>query len=108
MLDLLNSCENVIITKFFDKIWKRYLSISNLGEGLIDLGSYMQCFPEKKDQIQSLIGNRSDGEEEIDMPMSEAKKETEDKDSEDNKSEDKDAKKEASDKKSAELSESKK
>ena len=32
MLDLLNTYDNVIISKFFDRIWRRYSHITHLGE----------------------------------------------------------------------------
>ena len=48
MLELLTTYENVIITKFFDKIWRRYTYISNIGEVLLDLETFLKVFPEKK------------------------------------------------------------
>ena len=37
MLDLLVVYDNVIITKFFDRIWRRYSYVSNISEAFLDL-----------------------------------------------------------------------
>ncbi len=37
MIELSASTEHIIVTKFFDKIWKRYTHVSTLGEPLIDI-----------------------------------------------------------------------
>ncbi len=63
MLELLTSYEHVIISKFFDKIWRRYTYVSNIGEVLMDLETYLTIFPEKKKQIDSILALRMDEEE---------------------------------------------
>jgi len=60
MLDLLQSHDGIILTKFFDKIWRRYSYISNLGENFIDLETLFELFPEKTSDIQELIAQRID------------------------------------------------
>ena len=46
MIDLLASYDNVIITKFFDRIWRRYSYVSHLGESFLDLKTFLEFFPE--------------------------------------------------------------
>ena len=59
MLDLVNNYENIIVTKFLDKIWRRYSYISNLGELMIDLPTFETIFPEYKDS-KDIIATRID------------------------------------------------
>ena len=45
MLDLLQSTDNVLISKFFDRVWRRYSYISHLGESFLDLQTFLTFFP---------------------------------------------------------------
>lgn len=60
MLDLLPAYDSIIVTKFFDRIWRRYNYISNLGEILIDLETYLSIFPDAANDVQALIADRID------------------------------------------------
>ena len=42
---LLRSC-TLFITKFFDRIWRRYSYVSHLGESFLDLKTFLEFFPE--------------------------------------------------------------
>jgi hypothetical protein len=63
MLELLTTYDNVIICKFFDKIWRRYTYISNIGEMLLDLETFLKVFPEKKKHVDEILALRLDEEE---------------------------------------------
>ena len=63
MLDLLQSYENVVIAKFFDRIWRRYSYISHLGENFLDLNTFVQYFPEYKANCSDLMALRYDEED---------------------------------------------
>lgn len=63
MLSLLQSCDNVIISKFFDRVWRRYSYISNIGEPLLDLKTFKHFFPQYTD-IPALLAQRLDDEDE--------------------------------------------
>jgi len=41
MLELLQNYDQVIICKFFDRIWRRYSYISHLGESFLDLETFL-------------------------------------------------------------------
>ena len=60
MLSLLESHDNVIITKFFDRIWRRYSYVSHLGESLYSLDVFLNFFPEKDKENDLLIAQRID------------------------------------------------
>ena len=45
-VDLLTVYDNVIVTKFFNRIWKRYAYVSNLGESFMDLSSLGAYVPD--------------------------------------------------------------
>ena len=60
MLDLLQSYDNVIVTRFFDRIWRRYSYVSHLGELFVDLETYVDYFPEHKDDCSQLLATRFD------------------------------------------------
>ncbi len=64
MLDLLKSYDNVIISKFFDRVWRRYSYISNIGEPFLDLPNFTKYFPEFADDRQVLLAQRIDDEDE--------------------------------------------
>ncbi len=60
MLDLLNNYDNIIIVKFFDRIWRRYSYITHLGEPFFDLKMFMNYFPEHKENLEPLVATRLD------------------------------------------------
>ena len=52
MLDMVQNRKQVVITRFFDRIWRRYAYVSHLGEIMISLEELMHYFPKfKKDKI---------------------------------------------------------
>ena len=63
MLDLVQNYDQIVVTKFLDKIWRRYAHLSSLGETYLDLKTYLQVFPDAPHD--QLIGTRIDEEEEI-------------------------------------------
>lgn len=63
MLELLQSYENVVISRFFDRIWRRYSYISHLGENFLDLQTFVEYFPEYKDNCTDLLALRFDDED---------------------------------------------
>ncbi len=68
MLDLVQNQEEIIISKFFDRVWKRYSYISNLGELFLDIGTFLHHFPEYLPSLESLMAQRLDEEgEELDL-----------------------------------------
>ena len=64
MLDLLNSYEDVVMTKFFDRIWRRYSYVSNIGELFTDLPTFAKVFPEKSTKKEDLLAQRIDDNDE--------------------------------------------
>jgi acetyl/propionyl-CoA carboxylase alpha subunit len=60
MLDLLNSYDNVIITRFFDRIWRRYSYISHLGEAFLNYETYVDYVPEAKNDASKFLALRYD------------------------------------------------
>ena len=77
MLDLIDDYGNIIITKFFDRIWRRYSYITHLGESFIDLNQFLSFFPEYNDQPEKVIAQR------VDIDIDEFDEDTEDEDSDD-------------------------
>jgi len=67
MLELLDRNENIVISKFFDRIWRRYSYVSINAEPFLDLKTFIQLFPSYKNQIDSLLAQRLDEEDEEDM-----------------------------------------
>ncbi len=63
MLDLVQNYDQIVVTKFLDKIWRRYSHLSSLGETYLDLKTYLQVFPDANGE--HLVGQRIDEEEEI-------------------------------------------
>ena len=58
MLELVVNKEQLVVTKFFDRIWRRYGYVSHLGEVLFSLEDLLAYFPEyKKDGM--IIADRS-------------------------------------------------
>lgn len=64
MLDLVTNFDNIIMTKFLDRIWRRYSYLSNLGETFLDLNTFLEIFPEHKSNIEPLLALRLDDDEE--------------------------------------------
>ena len=60
MLSLLESHDNVIITKFFDRIWRRYSYVSHLGESFFSLDVFLDFFPKFDNQADTIIAQRID------------------------------------------------
>ncbi|MBH37525.1 hypothetical protein CL658_00645 [bacterium] len=60
MLSLLESHDNVIITKFFDRIWRRYSYVSHLGESLFSLDVFLDFFPKFDNQSDKIVAQRID------------------------------------------------
>ena len=60
MLDLLNTYDNVIISKFFDRIWRRYSHITHLGEPFFDLKTFLKYFPEYNNKLEDICATRLD------------------------------------------------
>lgn len=63
MLDLLVVYDHVIITKFFDRIWRRYSYISSIGELFLDYPTFIHHFPEYKDKKTELLAQRIDDDD---------------------------------------------
>ncbi len=66
MLELLTNYDQVIITRYFDRIWRRYSYISHLGENFLNLDSLYDFFPKYKKQndiIASRFGDFDDEED---------------------------------------------
>ncbi len=76
MMSLVQNEESIVITKFLDKIWKRYSYLSNLGENFLDLKSYLLVFPEYQSQRDTLIATRKVMDD-LDDGMDEETEETE-------------------------------
>ena len=64
MMDLLKNLDHVVMSKFFDRIWRRYSYISNIGEPFLDLPTFIQYFPEYGEDKSSLLAQRIDDEDE--------------------------------------------
>ena len=60
MIDLIQKFDGVIISKFFDRIWRRYAYISHLGESFIDLKTFLTYFPEYDKKDSNLVADRFD------------------------------------------------
>jgi len=72
MLDLVSDFNNIIMTKFFDRIWRRYSYLSNLGETFLDLKTFMNIFQEYKEDPTSIVATRLDeenDEEDEELPV---------------------------------------
>ncbi len=61
MLDLLVTHDNLIVTKFFDRIWRRYSYVSNISELFLDYPTFIKFFPEY--EKENLLAQRIDGSE---------------------------------------------
>ena len=60
MLDLLDSYDNLIITKFFDRVWRRYSYVSHLGESFLKLGMFLDFFPTFDSKQDTIVAKRID------------------------------------------------
>ncbi len=71
MLDLVVDFDNIVMTKFFDRIWRRYSYLSNLGETFLDINTFTKVIPEYRDNAMALVASRLDeeSEEEEDDPV---------------------------------------
>ena len=69
MLELLSQYDNVIMTKFFDRIWRRYGYVSNIGEHFLDLPNFELFFPDLSQPTDQLMALRLDEEEEDDIDV---------------------------------------
>ena len=78
MLDLLTSYDGLVMTKFFDRIWRRYSYVSNIGELFIDLPTFTQTFPERSKEKLSLLAQRIDDNDEDEKPGSDNSNESSD------------------------------
>ena len=58
MLGLVKSYDEVVITKFLDKVWKRYAFFSNLGEVFIEIDHFAKFFPDYDKNDQGLYVQR--------------------------------------------------
>lgn len=72
MLDLLQSYDNVIITRFFDRIWRRYAYVSHLGEAFLDFGTFFDYVPEAKTDAAQYLALRYDREEAMEEEAADA------------------------------------
>lgn len=63
MLELLNEYENVVISKYFDRIWRRYSYISHLGENILDLPTLLKYFPDYNVKEADIIAQRFDDDD---------------------------------------------
>ena len=72
MLDMVKSYDDIVMTKFLNKVWKRYTFFSNLGEVFLDLDDFVGFLPEYKKNneglyvARSLVGDDDGPEEEED------------------------------------------
>ena len=76
MMDLLSSYDEIIFTKFFNKIWRRYSYISNLGEYFISLEQYLDIYPDRQKELPGLLGTRMDDIEDIDIESDDSQDDT--------------------------------
>ncbi len=66
MLDMLTQYNNVVMTKFFNKIWRRYSAVSNIGENFMDMETFLIYFPEHKLNREAITSTRLDASGEDD------------------------------------------
>ena len=58
MLDLVKNYDNVVMTKFINKVWRRYGFFSHLGESFLDLDRFVQFLPQFDKNDPDLILNQ--------------------------------------------------
>jgi len=59
MLSLVQDDTGIVMTKFVDKIWKRYAYLSNLGENFLDLKTFLYVFPQYDECREDVIAQRT-------------------------------------------------
>ncbi|MCP4049245.1 MAG: hypothetical protein GY730_00875 [bacterium] len=77
MFSLLKSNENLVMTKFFDNIWRRYSFVSNLGESFLEIPCFYKIYPEYGSQEQDIIAQRINFDEDMDLTEENNTEETE-------------------------------
>ena len=79
MINLLKSDTQLIMTKFFDNVWKRHNFVSNLGEYFLDFPTFKEMFPEvlKTNQDLFALRNDTDDDQEEDNNSEETEESTE-------------------------------
>ncbi len=63
MMDLLSNSDGIYMTKFFDRVWRRYSYVSNVGEAFLDLPTFLTYFPEYAEDKYALLAQRIDDED---------------------------------------------
>ena len=58
MLDLVKNFDNVVLTKFVNKVWRRYAFFSHLGELFVDLDQFLAYKLNNDDNTEDLILQR--------------------------------------------------
>ena len=86
MLDMFKVPDDLILTKFFDKVWRRYAYVSNIGELFLDLPTFISFLPDLSKDKSSLYALRLDDLD--DDTQDDEDDESEDDESEDDESED--------------------
>jgi hypothetical protein len=64
MLQLLTSFDGLIMTKFYDRVWRRFSAVSNIGEYFLDLTNFVKFFPENESKKAELVTIRIEEDEE--------------------------------------------
>ena len=88
MLDLLKSNNGLILTKFLNKIWRRYSFFSNLGELFITQKDLKRLAPSYKFNESIILDRIVETEESIEEDSEEDSKEDSEENSEENSEED--------------------
>ena len=60
MLDLVTDYDQLVVTRFLDRIWRRYAYLSNLGEVFLDLKTFYGIFPDQRDAQDAVVADRFD------------------------------------------------
>lgn len=58
MLRLVKNFDTMILTKFFDRVWKRYYTISENGEHFLDLPLFKQLLPDLIKDDHLIVADR--------------------------------------------------
>lgn len=82
MLDLVKTFDNVILTKFVNKVWRRYGFFSHLGETFLSLDELIQYLPDYEKQQDKMILSRFVNDDDEDMDSNSNSKDDDDDDSE--------------------------
>ncbi|NQY75336.1 MAG: hypothetical protein HRT90_11370 [Candidatus Margulisbacteria bacterium] len=68
MLDLITDFNQVIMTRFFSKIWRRYTYFSHLGENFLTVSAFNDIFPDFTENKDNLLAKRLDlGDEPLEV-----------------------------------------